>query len=749
MPIHSTGIFTNPYAIEVLQSKKKELVAGIINTDDLLDWLIKNRVFSQDKRIAVLNYRTREEMNTRVLDMLVSCGERACRLFFYPCLKQVEPALYNYIRSYVSNVSTSFGDAKRQLVGYLLERDKDEIPKSTAKKVDQPVQSVTFKKESNQKLQPAARTQQVHNELAQLYQIVTSGDLPGLDKAIGHSDINGINTSNETLLHIASSHGHVRIIEYLLNKGAKLEVRDNKGQSPLHRAAEKGHTAAVQALLQAGAHIYALDTESRTPLHLASQNNCFPIVKLLLKEEAKIDKRNKSFLHLAAIKDESKIAEILLKYGAAVDTKDMKNRTPLIHAISMGHLRTVKVLLEAGAKVGLDMFDAALNGNNQSLITLILQHASGISPTILVNALFKAVQKNHHRTLDILIEQGIDTNTRNGMQYTPLLLAAELGHAESVKVLITKGAHLDERTPNMNSALHLAAQTGSLSVAKLLIDKGMDVNIIGCDGQTPLHIASFHNQPSIIEALIRAGSKVNAITKEAITPLHIASQRGNRETVECLLQNKADVNAKDRLMRTPLHMAAVIGDAFVAELLLSSQADPNAVNKEKKTPLHLAANEGHLDFVSTMLSRRAKCAAKDMDGNTPMHYAASKSHSIVVKALLLAGKSKNIDDKNIWRKTPLHLASEHSDEGLVELLLINGASINALDNVKDTPLHCACKSGNINTARKLINWSDGEKPKFHSTNSLKKTPLQVSESGDTDNHQQIAILLRKKMMLTR
>ncbi|XP_069792433.1 CARD- and ANK-domain containing inflammasome adapter protein [Narcine bancroftii] len=745
MPIRSTGIFTNPYAIEVLQSKKKELVAGIINTHDLLDWLVENRVISPDKRIAVLNYRTREEMNTRVLDMLISCGERACRLFFYPCLKHVEPALYNHIRNYISNMSSSFGDAKRQLVGYLLERDKDEIPKNTSKKIDRPVQTVAPKKEAHLNLQ----TQRMQNELAELHHIVASGDLSRLGKAIGHSDINGINASNETLLHVAAAHGHVNIIEYLLNRGAKLEVRDNKGQSPLHRAGEKGHTAAAKVLLRAGAHLYALDAETRTPMHLATQNNCFAIVKLLLKEEARSEKRKKSFLHMAALRDEGKIAGLLLKCGAVVDIKDEKNRTPLIHAVSLGHINIVKVLLEAGAKVDADVIDSVLNCNNQTLIKLILEKASGISQTVFVNALFKAVQKNQHRTVGVLIEQGIDTNTRNGMQYTPLLLAAELGHVESVKVLIANGAHLDERTPNMNSALHLAAQSGSLSVANLLIDEGMDVNIIGRGDQTPLHIASFHNQLPIIEALIRAGSKVNAITKEAITPLHIASQRGHRETVECLLQNKADVNTKDRFMRTPLHMAAVAGHASIAGLLLSSQADPNAVNKEKKTPLHLAANEGHLDFVSIMLSRRAKFAAKDMDGNTPMHYAASKSHSIVVKALLLAGKNKNIDDKNVWRKTPLHLAAEYSHEDLTELLLVSGASINAVDNAKDTPLHCACKSGNINAVQKLINWSDGEKLKFHSTNSLKKTPLQVAESGDTDNHQQIAILLRKKMMLTR
>ncbi|XP_078418036.1 CARD- and ANK-domain containing inflammasome adapter protein [Cetorhinus maximus] len=749
MPINSTGIFTNPYAIEVLQSKKKELAAGIINTDHLLAWLVENRIISPDKRIAVLNYKTREERNSRVLDMLVSCGERACRLFFYPCLKYVEPALYDYIRNYVSNVSGSFGNAKRQLVGYLLERDKDEIPRNSQKKAEEFMQNIIPKKNPHQVLKRAARPQPVQVEMTELYQAAAFGDLSGLDRAFGDSDVNGTNASNETLLHVAAAHGHVAIIEYLLNKGAKIEVRDNKGQSPLHRAAVEGHLGAAKKLFQAGAHIYALDKESKSPLHLAAENSHFSMVKLMLKEEGNNRKRKKSFLHMAALRDESKLAQIIVKYGAAVDTKDEKNRTPLFHAISQGHFNTVKVLLEAGAKVDVDLIHAAFDSNDQFLIKLILEHGSEISSIVLANALFKAVQKNLSGTVGIIIEQGININTRNGMQYTPLLLAAELGHAESVKILINKGACLHERTPNMDSALHLAVQTGSLSVARLLIDQGMDANIIGSNNQTPLHVASFHNQRPMIETLIAGGSKVNAVTKEAVTPLHIASQRGNRDTAECLIQDKADVNAKDRYMKTPLHMAAVVGDASIADLLLSNQADPNAVNIQKKTPLHLAANEGHLDFVSLMLTRRAKFAAKDMDGNTPMHYAASNSHNIVVKALLLAGKNKNIDVKNVGRKTPLHLAAEHSGEDLVELLLISGAAINALDNAKDTPLHCACKSGNFNTAQKLINWSKGEKPKLQSTNSLRKNPLQVAESGDTDNHRQIATLLKKKMLLTR
>lgn len=98
MIMHSSSLFTNPYAIEVLRTEKEDLVQGINDPDQVLHGLIENCIFTPEKKLVLNFYRTRTAKNSRVLDILISQGERACRLFFYPCLKQVEPKLYSKIK---------------------------------------------------------------------------------------------------------------------------------------------------------------------------------------------------------------------------------------------------------------------------------------------------------------------------------------------------------------------------------------------------------------------------------------------------------------------------------------------------------------------------------------------------------------------------------------------------------------------------------------------------------------------------
>lgn len=187
----------------------------------------------------------------------------------------------------------------------------------------------------------------------------------------------------------------------------------------------------------------------------------------------------------------------------------------------------------------------------------------------------------------------------------------------------------------------------------------------------------------------------------------------------------------------------------MVEMLLDANADPNAQDKEKRTPLHVAAEGGRLSVVRVLLATKGRLGVKDMHGCTPLHYAAIKGNTEIVKLLLTSGRNKNIDDRNIWRKTALHIAAEYGHGDLINLLLSYGAAINALDNSKDTPLHCACKAGHLNAVISLINWSQGEKANLLAANSLKKTPLQVAESNRTENQAQIVALLKKKMLITR
>ncbi|XP_053929269.1 CARD- and ANK-domain containing inflammasome adapter protein [Cuculus canorus] len=753
--MHSTSLFTNPYAIEVLRTKKEELVEGINNPDHLLNWLIDNGIFTPEKKMVMSFYRTRTEKNSRILDLLMSQGERACRLFFYPCLKQVEPKLYSKIRKYISEVNKSIGDARRQLVGYLLEKDKVWFENSSERhqgKKGSPrrkKQERAIKKIGKEtQLSRAAKPRQDLSGVG-IFDAVAKGYLPELQKTSKDHDINTLNSSNETLLHVAAANGHPKMIEYLISRGAKLDATDKAGRTPLHRAAEKGHGNAVKVLLQCGAYMYRLDMEGKTPLHLAAQNNHSHILKMLVKEEARSNRNQHNFLHMAALKDDSCLAKMLLKAGASIDGKDKRGQTALSYAISQGSENTAKVLLEAGARVDSNTAERAFNSKHPSIFKILLEYSKDLSSDIMESALFRAVQKNLHGIVAALIDRGTDINAYNEIQYTPLLLACETSKAESAQVLIEKGADFGIKTPASDTALHLAVQAGAASIANLLLRKGMEINLMNQANETPLHVAAFHNKGALVGLLINAGAKTNAVTKEFLTPLHIASQRGNTDAAQQLLHHKANVNVKDKQSKSPLHFAAEKGDKAMVEMLLNANADPNAQDKEKKTPMHAAAVRGHLSVVKVLLAKKGRFGAKDMDGCTPMHYAAIKGDTEIVKILLASGNNKNIDDRNVWRKTALHLAAEYGHSDLINLLLSYGAAVNALDSSKDTPLHCACKAGHFSAVNALINWPQGEKANLLAANSLKKTPLQVAEFNKTENQAQIVTLLKKKMLITK
>ncbi|XP_071381102.1 CARD- and ANK-domain containing inflammasome adapter protein [Centroberyx affinis] len=760
---------TNPYAIDVIRVKRRDLVYGISHTEDLLDLLVTEGVMTAAKRSVVLTIRTRAEQNSRVLDLLLARGERACRKFFHPCLMLAEPDLYQRIKAYVAGVNESIRDTRRQLIGYLLERDEEGIGKSTDRTVTQKT-LFAIKESKRSKTQKEDRhtvpvvTSEVRkpaqNKPENLFTIIASGgELSLLEELLKDTDPNAVNSSNETLLHVAAEHGRLSAIELLLLRGARLDLQDGEGHTALHRAASRGHTEVVTALLKAGAPIYTLDTQARTPIHLAAKDEHLDSVKALVEEETRHSKSQTqdSFLHFAAKEDNWRLAELLLQSGAAVDATNHHKQTALFYAVTENNERTVTVLLNAGAKVDHGVINEAIKLNHGSILHLLLAHARGsLGAEDLGSALFSAVRNNQGGVAAALIHSGADVNMHDKQGYTPLLLSAELGHTEVFRALAAAQARLDAAIPNLSSALHLAVHSGSAPIVQTLLEKGLDPNTTGPKAQTPLHLAAQHNRSALVALLLRAGAQVNAVAQDSLTPLHIASQQRDAETVIQLLRGKADPKARDKLGKTALHWAASTqGENPVVDLLLSAGANPNTTDKEKKTALHLAATEGNVDTVKSLLSHKAKGRAKDMDGSTPLHYAAASGRASVVTALLHSLKNKGIEERNVWRKTALHAAADRGHDGVVELLLETGAKINAVDNSRDTPLHCAARGGHQEVVRRLVGWGQaaqvgrGKRANLQATNNVGKTPLQVAESGDTPGHENIATLLKRKMFLIK
>lgn len=88
-----------------------------------------------------------------------------------------------------------------------------------------------------------------------------------------------------TWLHVAAAHGHLKIIEYLLNVGIDINAQGGTfSTNALERAAAKGHVDIAEYLLH---HHIEIDTSEpdRNPLFAAIYGGHFPVVKLLVENQ--------------------------------------------------------------------------------------------------------------------------------------------------------------------------------------------------------------------------------------------------------------------------------------------------------------------------------------------------------------------------------------------------------------------------------------------------------------------------------
>uniref|UniRef100_A0A667YT92 CARD- and ANK-containing Inflammasome Adaptor Protein n=1 Tax=Myripristis murdjan TaxID=586833 RepID=A0A667YT92_9TELE len=247
-----------------------------------------------------------------VLDILVARGERACRKFFHPCLMLAEPRLYQRIKAYVGSVNESIGDTRRQLIGYLLERDELEMSKMTDQTAFQKTyNSLTTKERKTQKEDgctvPISKSETLKaaqknpeklfmKELANpnttdrekktaLHLAATQGNTHAVTSLLSHKVKGGTkDMDGSTPLHHAAACGHAAVVTALLHslKNKGLEVRNVWRKTPLHAAAERGHDSVVELLLDAGANINAKDNSKDTPLHCAARGGHHEVVRRLV-----------------------------------------------------------------------------------------------------------------------------------------------------------------------------------------------------------------------------------------------------------------------------------------------------------------------------------------------------------------------------------------------------------------------------------------------------------------------------------
>jgi hypothetical protein len=165
-------------------------------------------------------------------------------------------------------------------------------------------------------------------------------------------DVVGRGDGHSWTMMIASSNGHVEVVNALIATGADVNKVDNDGVTPISLASYKGHLEVVQALIAAGADVNKVDDNGYTPMYCASYKGHLEVVQVLIAAGADVNKADDNGytpMYCASQKGHLEVVQALIAAGADVNKANNNGGTPVSWASLKGHLEVVQALLAAGA----------------------------------------------------------------------------------------------------------------------------------------------------------------------------------------------------------------------------------------------------------------------------------------------------------------------------------------------------------------------------------------------------------------
>jgi len=411
-------------------------------------------------------------------------------------------------------------------------------------------------------------------------------------------DINAVNNDGVTPLAVAVTYGCVELFSMLLpdSRDGITWICPKSGSTLLHLAISANHTRMVALLLKWGADLKAVNKKQETPLHLAAAEHNRAIVKLLLDA------------------------------GADANTEDEKSHTAFEIAVENyqphipleRHHRALCAFLEAGADMPFVRRYEAL------LVTKVLYHAAITGDIDVINAYLKYPQRNIHVLLrrgeeDVgtplayaveagqtgvveillpaLLKRKCDIHLAKPDYYTPFWIAAAAKRDDIVAIFLKSKVNLN--TPSCfslcsygisASLLHGAVRQRETNVIQALLKSPQsNINVRGGPWQcTPLswavHDSKIDDTP--LKLLLNdARIDMHAQDGTGLTPFLEAFLRKDATCINAFFEYGVDINTSNEAGDTPLFNMVMLGQLSAVDTLLTKGA--TILFHDDKTTLHV------------------------------------------------------------------------------------------------------------------------------------------------------------------
>uniref|UniRef100_A0A2R8MMX1 Ankyrin repeat and death domain containing 1A n=1 Tax=Callithrix jacchus TaxID=9483 RepID=A0A2R8MMX1_CALJA len=252
--------------------------------------------------------------------------------------------------------------------------------------------------------------------------------------------------------------GHLRILQILVNSGAKIHCESKDGLTLLHCAAQKGHVPVLAFIMEdlEDVDLDHIDKLGRTAFHRAAEHGQLDALDFLVGsgcDHSVKDKEGNTALHLAAGRGHVAVLQRLVDIGLDLEEQNAEGLTALHAAAEGTHLDCVQLLLRAGSSVNAltqknlsCLHYAALSGSEDMSWALI--HAGGctnVADHQGASPMHLAVRHNFPALVRLFMNSDGDLNAMDNRQQTPLHLAAEHAWQDVAEILLIAGVDLNLR----------------------------------------------------------------------------------------------------------------------------------------------------------------------------------------------------------------------------------------------------------------------------------------------------------------
>ena len=175
------------------------------------------------------------------------------------------------------------------------------------------------------------------------------------------ADVNARDDKGETPLCRAVERKNPETLRFLLDSGADINLTNSAlNLTPLQFAIMCGETSIVKVLLERGASLLDCDKSGRAPLLQACKryfdSRSLDLVQALVRAGSDLratDNDGCSALHLAVSRDDNiDVVRELIGCKADLNVKDSSGCTPLVRAVKKGNFRIAALLITSGANLG-------------------------------------------------------------------------------------------------------------------------------------------------------------------------------------------------------------------------------------------------------------------------------------------------------------------------------------------------------------------------------------------------------------